>query len=547
MASNGKLRSLENLAPILDALRAEGKRIVHCHGVFDLLHIGHVRHFEQARKLGDVLVVTITPDRFVNKGIGRPAFPETLRAEFLASLGCVDFVAVNHWPSAVETIRMLKPAVFAKGSEFRNLSDTIGHVAREAEAIREVGGEVAFTEDIVYSSSGLINQYLSPYPDAVRDYLAAFATRYSADEVLAPLRAAEDLRVLVVGETIIDQYTYCEAIGKSGKEPVLASRFLGEDRFGGGVLACANHLAGFVNNVDVFTQLGEGGDEEQFVRSVLKSNVTPLFVEKPGSPTIVKQRFVEKYLSQKMFEVYRMNDAPLDASADADLCDKLRAMLPKYDVVIVADYGHGMLSANAIDVLCQGSRFLAVNTQSNAGNHGFNMVSKYPRADYVCLAQREVALETRNQQLTPEEMAEHVAAKLECPSVMITRGSLGTLFHTRPDRFTRVPALATKVVDRVGAGDAVLCATALCTAMDAPPEVTAFLGNVVGAEAVAILGNQRSVERTPLYRHVECLLKMHTPNTAPLDPLPRKKKVRVGGGAGGSGEPVKRPRVPPKG
>src|SRR5262249_54051990 len=126
-------------------------------------------------------------------------------------------------------------------------------------------------------------------------------------------------------------------------------------------------------------------------------------------------------------------------------------------------------------------------------------------------------------------------AKLDCPRVMLTRGSAGTLYHTAPDRFTRVPALATKVVDRVGAGDAVLCVTALCAAMDAPPEVTAFLGNVVGAEAVAILGNERSIERAPTFRHVECLLKLHTHAPAPA----RKKKVRVAAGA--------KRRLPPKG
>src|SRR3954463_1457723 len=134
MASNGKLRGLEDLAETLDQLRASGKRVVHCHGVFDLLHIGHVRHFEQAHKLGDVLVVTLTPDRFVNKGAGRPAFTETLRAEFLASLGCVDYVAVNRWPTAVETIRLLRPHLFVKGSEFRNLQDTIGHVSKGGDA-----------------------------------------------------------------------------------------------------------------------------------------------------------------------------------------------------------------------------------------------------------------------------------------------------------------------------------------------------------------------------------------------------------------------------
>jgi cytidyltransferase-like protein len=540
MPSTGKLLSLEDLAAMLSKLRSLGKRVVHCHGVFDLLHIGHVRHFEQARKLGDVLVVTLTPDRFVNKGVGRPAFTESLRAEFMASLGCVDFVAVNRWPTAVETIRMLRPAVFAKGSEFRGFADTIGHVGREADAVREIGGAIAFTDDLVYSSSGLINQYLSPYPDAVRDFLADFAARHSADDVLAPLRAAEKKRVLVVGEAIIDEYTYCEAIGKSGKEPVLASRFLGTDRFGGGVLACANHLAGFIKSVDVLTQIGEGRDEEAFVRGVLQPNVTPILLEKPGAPTIVKQRFVENYLSQKMFEVYRMNDAPLDGAADAELCARLNAIVPDYDLVVVADYGHGMLTAGAIEAICRRSRFLAVNTQSNAGNHGFNMISKYPRADYVCLAQREVALETRNQGLTAEEMAEHVAAKLECPRVMITRGSAGALYHTTPDRFTRAPALATRVVDRIGAGDAVLCLTALCAQAGASPEVTAFVGNVVGAEAVAILGNQRSVERIPTFRHVECLLKMHEPaKNEPKSGRKRKSRTRVAVGA--------KHRVPPKG
>jgi rfaE bifunctional protein nucleotidyltransferase chain/domain len=507
--ANPKIHSLADLARVLDARRTDGARIVHCHGVFDLLHIGHVRHFEQAKKLGDVLIVTLTPDRFVNKGIGRPAFTETLRAEFLANLVSIDYVAINEWPTAVDTIHLLRPNIFVKGNEFKNLQDTIGHVSQEGDAIRAIGGEIAFTEDIVYSSSALINQYMSQYPEHVRDYLCEFGGKHAAEDVLAPLRAAENLKVLVIGETIIDEYAYCEAIGKSGKEPVLATRAINSERHGGGVLACANHAASFASRVDVLTMLGEGMDEEDFVRGSLRPNVTPHFLEKKNSPTIVKKRYVEQYLSQKMFEVYTMNDAALDDRADGELCDKLKGMLPDYDVVVVADYGHGMLTRNAIDVLCRHSKFLAVNTQSNAGNHGFNMISKYSRADYVCLAQREVALETRNLDLTADQMVRHIAGRLNCPRVMMTMGSKGTLFHTAPFGYHRAPALATKVVDRVGAGDAVLCVTALAVAAGAAPEMIPFIGNIVGAEAVTILGNQRSIERIPLYRHVECLLKLH--------------------------------------
>lgn len=509
MGKEHKVRSLEELAVELEVRRSEHRRIVHCHGVFDVLHIGHIRHFEQAKKLGDILVVTVTPDRFVNKGAGRPAFGQDLRAEFIAALSCVDYVAINRWPTAVDTIKTLKPDIFAKGSEFRTGKDTTGHVLMEADAIREVGGEIAYTEDIVFSSSALINQYLSKFTDDVRDYLAEFAGRYSADEVTSYLRKAESLKVLVIGETIIDEYDYCEAMGKSGKEPVLATRYVTTEKSAGGVLAVANHLAGFCNEVDVMTFLGEGMDQADFVREKLKANVNPWIIEKAGSPTIVKQRFVEKYLSQKLFEVYHMNDDPMSHAEDDQLCERLEQTLSDYDVVIVTDYGHGMLSNRAIELLCERSKFLVVNTQSNAGNNGLNAISKYRRADYVCLANREYALETRDRRMSPQEMIRHVAQKLNCSRLMLTQGKYGSIAFSPDDGFKHVPALATQIVDRVGAGDAVLCLTALCVAQGAPAELTAFLGNVVGAEAVGILGNKSSIERIPLFRHIECLLKVH--------------------------------------
>jgi bifunctional ADP-heptose synthase (sugar kinase/adenylyltransferase) len=368
---------------------------------------------------------------------------------------------------------------------------------------------MAFTEDLTFSSSALINQYLSQLPDQTRQFIDDFSRRHTPDDVLRPLREAEELKVLVVGETIIDEYVYCEAMGKSGKEPVLASLFLEAERYGGGVLACANHLAGFCRQVDMLTFLGQDGDEEAFVRGSLKSNVRPLVVYKHDSPTIVKKRYVEKYLGQKLFEVYSMNGTPLDETADTELCRLLQSELGRYDVVIVADYGHGLLSSRAIELLSNQAPLLCVNTQSNAGNHGFNMISKYPRADYVCLAQREMALETRNQRLSPQAMLKHVAGRLACPRVMMTQGKYGSLFYTAPREFSHVPAFATQVVDRVGAGDAVLCLTSLCVATGASAEVTAFIGNVVGAEAVTIMGNQRSIDRVGLFRHIECLMKTH--------------------------------------
>ena len=161
---NGKIKTIEELTEVLASHRAESKKIVHCHGVFDLLHIGHIRYFEQAQGMGDVLVVTVTPDQYVDKGPHRPAFNEILRAEAVASLSCVDYVAINKWPTAEETLRFLRPDVYVKGSEFKNMaSDMTGKIAREEKVVREIGGTLAFAEDIVFSSTNLINRYVSNF------------------------------------------------------------------------------------------------------------------------------------------------------------------------------------------------------------------------------------------------------------------------------------------------------------------------------------------------------------------------------------------------
>jgi len=114
--SQSKISTLDELAVQVRAEKEGGAKIVHCHGVFDLLHIGHIRHFDEAKKMGDILVVTLTPAHLVNKGPGRPVFTESLRAEAIAALNCVDHVAINKWSTAVETINLLAPDFYVKGS-----------------------------------------------------------------------------------------------------------------------------------------------------------------------------------------------------------------------------------------------------------------------------------------------------------------------------------------------------------------------------------------------------------------------------------------------
>lgn len=508
VTSRSKIKDLEELAGLAASRRVAGKKVVHCHGVFDLVHVGHIRHLAEARKWGDTLLVTITPDCYVNKGPHRPAFPQDLRAEVLASLGCVDYVAINRWPTAVEAIEMLKPDFYVKGPDYRDAQqDRTRGITAEERAVRVCGGQIAFTDDITFSSSQLINRHLPVFPPEVKEYLARFSARYSAPDIIRYLDGLRHLKVVVVGEAIIDEYQYCEAIGKSSKEPILAVKLLETERFPGGILAVANHVAGFVDNVSLVTFLGVDSPQEEYVREKLDENVDATLLYRKNSPTLVKRRFVESYFFSKMLEVYEMNDRPLDEQENRQLCAALYEKVPAADIVILVDFGHGIMSQQARDIVCSKSRFLALNAQSNAANLGYHSVSKYRRADYISLTEGEIRLESRDRQRDLKTDILDVARQMEAKRVSVTRGMYGCICYSEAEGFFEVPAFAGQVVDRVGAGDAFLSVTALCAASKVPAEVVGFIGNAVGGQAVATVGNRAPVRPLALHRQIESLLK----------------------------------------
>jgi rfaE bifunctional protein nucleotidyltransferase chain/domain len=503
-----KIVNIDELGERVAEMKALGKRVVLCHGVFDLLHYGHLKHFEEARRQGDALVVTVTPDRFVNKGPNRPAFTDAVRVQMLAALEVVDFVAVNRWPSAVEMLGVVAPSVYAKGPDYKNhAADVSGKIGDEELAVRKSGGEIYYTEDVVFSSSALINQHLSSYSPEVNEYLADLRRKFTPSQIHTALDALRKMRVLVVGEAIIDEYVYVDQMGKSSKEPVLAMRYASQEQFAGGALAIANHLAAFVDDVSLVTFLGARDTQEDFIRQHLAANVMPTFFYKRESPTIVKRRYVENYLLSKLFEVYVFNDEFLDAEDDERFTTRLATVAPRYDLVIAADFGHGILTQNAIDVLQSKSRFLAINTQQNAANIGFHTISRYSRADFVCTNERELRSDSRTRLGEIEPLILALVDRLKVENTLVTRGKLGTLFHRESEGWSSGPAFARTVTDRVGTGDAVLSWTAPMAAADLPGPMIAFVANVIGSQAAQIIGNRNSVDRVATYKFIESLLK----------------------------------------
>ncbi|MDP2932324.1 MAG: PfkB family carbohydrate kinase, partial [Chloroflexota bacterium] len=400
------------------------------------------------------------------------------------------------------------PDVYCKGSDYADArEDLTGKISDEEVAIRSVGGRIHFTDEITFSSTQLLNTHFDVFPDEAQSFLKDFRTKYTARDIVSRLQGLKGMRVLVIGDAIIDEYHYCSPLGKSPKEILIPAKYLYQETFAGGILAVANHIAGFCDKVDMITCLGLQNTYENFILEHLKPNVSAKFFYRPNAPTIVKRRFVEVDILRKMFEVYLMDGTSLPDSVNQQVQRYLSSSVGDYDLVVAGDYGHGFLGSEIIRLLCQGAKFLAVNAQTNSANIGFNLITKYPRADYICVDEPEIRLATHDNISQVESLLTGVTRQLDCHQAVVTRGHRGSLVYDERNGFLAIPVFSREVVDRVGAGDAYLSITSPCVAAGFPAELVGFIGNTVGALKIRIVGNKSSVEPVPLFKYINTLLK----------------------------------------
>ena len=504
--TTNKIQPLDTLVAQREKM-SDSAIVIQCHGVFDLLHIGHIKYFEEAKSMGTVLIVTITPDRFVNKGPGRPAFNEKRRAEAVAALEVVDYVAINQWPTATEVIRILKPDLYVKGPDYRDYrQDVTGNIQTEEEAVESVGGKIAFTSGQTFSSSSLINSRLSQRTDEQEKYLNKLKSRYCFSDIVDYVDRLSTLKVLLVGEAIIDEYVFCNTIGKSGKEPVLVNQKIKSEKYAGGVLAVANEVSDFIQEARILTYLGDRDDHHDFIKGSLSPNVHLDWIKKANSPTILKTRFIDNYTKTKTIGVYDLNDDLLDRGEESELRTKIEQCVDDYDLVTVVDYGHGLVTPSVIDILEERSTYLVVNAQLNSFNFGYRTISKYKKVNYVCVHEGELRHDYRNRSDTLEDLVKSLSSQLRFDVILITQGNMGSLAFDNAE-FTKCPAYAASVVDRIGAGDTLLAITSLCFAAEVPIDVTLFLGNIVAAEMIASMGTGLKLRKRNVLSTVESLLK----------------------------------------
>jgi len=499
---------LEDLVEKVKLLRQSGKIVIQSHGIFDLIHPGVIKHLNSAKKQGDILIVTVIKDKDVRRGPGRPIFPEKMRLENVTSLKQVDYACLVDDEIPFECVKRINPDVFAKGKVYRERDRKIHtKIYKKERDIYFESIKIYETDGFSFSSSQIINNYLDIYPDETKQYLNEFSKKYKFNDIVEKLNALNQMNILLVGDGIIDEYHYVTPMGKSAKANLVVNKYIAHEVFPGGVFAIANHLASFCENVHLLTLLGSDDPRKDFISNNLKPTINYKYFYHNEGPTIVKKRYISRYLNQKLFEVNYMEDAFINEAIEAEIIDYLKSEIYKYDLVLISDFGHGFITEKISNIIEKSSKLFGVNTQTNGANIGYNLITKYCNPNYVCLDETEIRLASQEKYGNIEDIIKKISLSLNSDYLITTLGNKGSIGITRDGEVNRTPIFSSKVVDTVGAGDAFFAYTAPCFAQGMPLELVSFIGNAVGALAVQIVGNKKSVEKHELLEFIQTILK----------------------------------------
>lgn len=504
-----KRLSIEELVKIVDAFKREGKKIVHCHGCFDLMHPGHIKHFQSAKKMGDILIVTVTPDKYVDKGPHRPVFKDLLRSESIAALSFVDFVAISRWPTAIELIGLLKPDYYVKGQEFGeedNPVDPTGKLEKEKQTLDEYGGKLMFTRDQVFSSSNLINNFFDIFPKGLKEKLAKIKQEYTLDDIISVLDRIRDMKILIIGDVIIDTYEYCIPMERASKTNIVSTRYVKTEKGAGGSLCIANHLSEFCDHVSTLEALGSRKSFDDVISASLPASIDRKTVFIPGCETIEKKRYLDFEFKRKMFEIQNNIFINLLPEHEEKLIEQIEN-INDYDLVIMADFGHGAVSRRIYEFIKQNQPFYAGTIQTNSANFGFSYFSKYENLDFLVIDERELRLGLHEKDKKIEDLIDSYQLLKQYNKISITCGRKGSKFFREKMIPIAMPIVNETVVDPIGAGDAFLAMTAPLACLNVDPKLILLLGNMAGSMAANIVGNNERITKQSFIKFLTSIYK----------------------------------------
>jgi rfaE bifunctional protein kinase chain/domain/rfaE bifunctional protein nucleotidyltransferase chain/domain len=493
-----KVCSLARLLAVREQARQAGRAVVHCHGCFDIVHPGHIRHLQFARSLGDVLIVSVSADRQVSKGVNRPLIPDDLRAANLAALECVDWVYVNPHPTAVELLGELRPDIYVKGKEYEYNQDP--RFLAERDAVVRHGGRVVFSSgDLIYSSTALINS-IGPGQNFNAEKVRRFRHLHGLGGGALHDAAARfaGRRIVVVGDYIVDRYHFCQATGVASEAPMMTLRQTAQRDFDGGAGVVALHLAGLGASPALVTSLADDEPSAQIAQALCEAGVE-VIVPRRGRHVPMHHRFLAG--DTKVQRVEEGSPQPLDSQQTQLAGDAILAAADGADAAIFAEFGYGLIGPGLLDRVLPELRGRGIVVSADVSGWQANLLH-FKGVDLLCPTEREMRQTLHDFSAGLNAVVSRLLEVTAARSAIITMGKEGlVVFDRNPqiadraswDRQLRseyLPALSGGAVDPLGAGDALLATATLAMASGSSLQAAALLGALAASIEVQRLGNE---------------------------------------------------------
>ena len=448
-----KLFLKEELANITKKFKKDKKIVAMLHGVFDVLHVGHIRYFEDIKKYADKLIISLTDDEFVNKGPGRPLFKINERVKMLSKIDLVDFITISKSETAEKIIKIIKPNIYAKGNDYKNKkNDITKNIYKEINAVKSVGGKFITSSTPMYSSTKIINNDTDYLSDNLKKYLRDINSEKLKTKFSLFLKNRNNKKILVLGEPIIDIYNYVQIQGKSSKNNILSSKHISTSVYGGGTILVANILKEFLNKIDFVTF--ENSYNNKYIKKFLekkKINIKKIFNK--NYKYIIKKRFIDKYSKNRLYQINYNDEHSIINNAGSSINDYLLKNHKKYDHVIVFDFGHNLINSQVVKTLNKINKKTFINCQSNSSNFGFNLVNKYSAADTISMDEQEFRLSVQDKNKSVEDLIKSNKNFIrKFKNFIITMGKNGC-YHISKNSILFSPTIYSTFKDTTGSGD----------------------------------------------------------------------------------------------
>ncbi|MGB8223832.1 MAG: PfkB family carbohydrate kinase [Polyangiales bacterium] len=492
--SDRKILSISDLSVERAQLRRQGKTVVQCHGCFDIVHPGHIRYLRFARSLGDVLIVTVSSDDVVMKGYERPYIPEDLRLDNLAELGCVDYVALSEDEWAGPVLEALQPDIYVKGREYESKNDP--RFASEKKIVEAHGGRVVLgSGDVIFSSTEIGRRKRNTL-DMEQQKIERFCRTHeiTSARLKNAISRFSDLRILVLGDAIVDHYAHCDGARVASESPIISVKPISEEWFVGGAGLIARQAATLGAKATFITCCAEDEGFER-IRSTLEMfgvDVHNLVVPSRGAYT--KTRFIVG--GRKVFKVDRGNPAPIPIETTTDLIGRLSELLASHDGLIVTDFGYGLFGSTLCDAI---PALAAVSDKpyfADVSTNGQANILKFRRPQLATPTEDELRFALADAESGISNLASRYYAASNARGLIVTMGRRGSLSFDAPSdteqrlRTHYLPALEVNEVDAVGAGDVFLAGASLAQLAGEPIPVGMYIGSSLASISAGVLGNE---------------------------------------------------------